>query len=59
MIFYMSGGEIEKTLKRLGVKSISMMMSFYTNKNKPDKRFKRIVNWRKRKLRKDKNENKS
>ena len=49
MIFYLSGGEIEKPLKDAGIKNqIDLMLSFYNSKNKPEKRFLRIYNNRRR-----------
>lgn len=54
MIFYMSGGEIEDSLQKAGIKNINLMMSFFPsfNKKKPEKRFLRIYKARKRKAKK-------
>lgn len=48
MIFYLSGGEIEEPLKEVGVKQIDLMLSFFISKNKPEKRFLKIYNERRR-----------
>lgn len=48
MILYISGGDIEEELKEVGVKHVDLMLSFYTSKKKPEKRFIRIYNERRR-----------
>ena len=58
MIFYLSGGEIEKPLKDAGIKNqIDLMLSFYNSKNKPEKRFLRIYNNRRRIQKKENKKN--
>ena len=48
MILYISGGDMEKELESVGVLHIDLMLSFYISRNKPEKRFLRIYNNRRR-----------
>ena len=48
MIFYLSGGEIEETLKDEGITGLSLMLSFFVCHSKPSKRFLKIVKSRKK-----------
>ena len=51
MIFYISGGEMEEALEKVGVTKMNLMLSFFpSSKGKPEKRFLRIYKSRKRKL---------
>ena len=55
MILYISGGEIEETLEKVGVKEVNLMLSFFqSSKKKAEKRFLKIYKARKRKLRRNK-----
>lgn len=53
MILYISGGTMEEELEDVGVEHADLMLSFFTSKNKPEKRFLRIYDER-RKIQNDK-----